>query len=122
MFLRAARLHRIRKVARSYARRNHRSRAASNGSADRGHGGHGNTRKEGDTMNITTSSGGDSFARKVATLGFAVAMLCAATAAFAGVEANADATGVVLRGYDPVAYFTVGKPVPGSEQFSAEHG
>ena len=73
-------------------------------------------------MNITTSSGWDSFERKVATLGFAVAMLCAATAAFAGVEANADATGVVLRGYDPVAYFTVGKPVPGSEQFSAEHG
>ena len=73
-------------------------------------------------MNITTSSGRDSFTRKVATLGFAVAMLCAATAASAGVEANADATGVVLRGYDPVAYFTVGKPVHGSEQFSAEHG
>lgn len=29
-----------------------------------------------------------------------------------------DASGVALRGYDPVAYFTDGKPVKGSKQFS----
>jgi YHS domain-containing protein len=40
---------------------------------------------------------------------------------FGGAEANADATGVVLHGYDPVAYFTEGKPVPGREEFSAEY-
>ena len=27
-----------------------------------------------------------------------------------------------IRGYDPVAYFTEGKPVKGSEQFSYRHG
>ncbi len=25
--------------------------------------------------------------------------------------------GLALRGYDPVAYFTIGKPVPGSQEF-----
>ena len=39
-----------------------------------------------------------------------------------GVEVNTDATGVVLHGYDPVAYFTEGKPIAGDEQFSAEYG
>ena len=59
-------------------------------------------------------------AARLATVGFVATMLWAAVA-FAGVEANTDATGVVLRGYDPVAYFTQGKPVAGDEQFSAEH-
>jgi len=27
-------------------------------------------------------------------------------------EVNTDATGLVIRGYDPVAYFTEGRPVP----------
>lgn len=30
---------------------------------------------------------------------------------------NAGADGVALKGYDPVAYFTMGKPVKGNEQF-----
>ena len=59
-------------------------------------------------------------AARLATVGFVATMLWAAVA-FAGVEANTDATGVVLRGYDPVAYFTQGKPVAGDEQFNAEH-
>jgi YHS domain-containing protein len=33
---------------------------------------------------------------------------------------NTDATGLVIRGYDPVAYFTEGKAVPGRPEFSAE--
>ena len=37
-------------------------------------------------------------------------------------DVNLDATGVVIRGYDPVAYFTEGRPVPGRSDLSAEHG
>jgi len=31
---------------------------------------------------------------------------------------NIDSDGIALKGYDPVAYFTVGKPLKGSKQFS----
>lgn len=34
---------------------------------------------------------------------------------------NVDATGVGLHGYDPVSYFTVGKPTAGSEKFQATY-
>ena len=34
---------------------------------------------------------------------------------------NADDTGLMLRGYDPVAYFTLGKPTEGSPEITAEH-
>lgn len=34
---------------------------------------------------------------------------------------NTDAKGVAMRGYDPVAYFTAGKPTPGDAKFSAKH-
>lgn len=37
------------------------------------------------------------------------------------IEVNTDATGYVIRGYDPVAYFSEKKPVPGKEEFSAEY-
>jgi YHS domain-containing protein len=37
-------------------------------------------------------------------------------------EVNTDATGVVIRGYDPVAYFTEGRPVPGRSDLSVENG
>jgi len=39
----------------------------------------------------------------------------------ASVEINADPTGVVIRGYDPVAYFNEGRPVPGRTELSAEY-
>ncbi|MFG1260955.1 YHS domain-containing (seleno)protein [Xanthobacter flavus] len=39
----------------------------------------------------------------------------------ATVELNVDQTGLMLQGYDPVAYFTDAKPVKGSEQISAEY-
>ena len=35
---------------------------------------------------------------------------------------NAGADGVMLRGFDPVAYFTQGSPTEGSAAFTAEHG
>lgn len=34
---------------------------------------------------------------------------------------NIDDKGVALRGYDPVAYFIVGKPTPGAADFKATH-
>lgn len=34
---------------------------------------------------------------------------------------NADAKGVVLKGYDPVAYFTAGQPTKGSDKITAAH-
>lgn len=34
---------------------------------------------------------------------------------------NIDTAGLAIRGYDPVAYFTVGKPTLGSPQFTAQH-
>ncbi len=55
-------------------------------------------------------------------LAMAVALLLgAATANAAGVEVNADANNLMLRGYDPVAYFTEGKPVQGKEDITATH-
>ncbi len=36
-------------------------------------------------------------------------------------EVNMDATGFVIRGYDPVAYFTEGRPVPGRSDLSVEY-
>lgn len=42
-------------------------------------------------------------------------------AAHAGPAAlNLDAQGVAIQGYDPVAFFTVGKPVAGTAEFSKE--
>jgi YHS domain-containing protein len=38
------------------------------------------------------------------------------------VEVNADAMGLMIRGYDPVAYFTEGRPVPGNPDISVEYG
>ena len=35
---------------------------------------------------------------------------------------NVDEHGVALHGYDPVAYFTSGKPTPGIETISASYG
>jgi YHS domain-containing protein len=38
------------------------------------------------------------------------------------VEVNTDAMGFMIRGYDPVAYFTEGRPVPGKPDISEEYG
>jgi YHS domain-containing protein len=34
---------------------------------------------------------------------------------------NVDASGLALKGYDPVAYFTEKKPLPGKPEFTAQH-
>lgn len=37
------------------------------------------------------------------------------------VDVNTDAMGLMIRGYDPVAFFTEGRPVPGSPDISVEY-
>ncbi|MGB7286572.1 MAG: YHS domain-containing (seleno)protein [Salaquimonas sp.] len=49
-----------------------------------------------------------------------VSILIAITMSFAS-PVNVDANGLALQGYDPVAYFTDGKPVKGSPDFTAEY-
>lgn len=36
-------------------------------------------------------------------------------------ESNVDPSGLALKGYDPVAYFSEKKPVPGKPEFTARH-
>lgn len=40
------------------------------------------------------------------------------TAAWAIKPVNTDTQGLAIKGYDPVAYFTQGKPVKGTEEFA----
>ena len=47
--------------------------------------------------------------------------LCLAAAAHAAGETNLDSSGLALKGYDPVAYFTERKPVQGKAEFTASH-
>ena len=51
----------------------------------------------------------------------AATLLAASAIAAAGVETSTDANDVILAGHDAVAYFTAGKPVLGSEHFTAQH-
>lgn len=45
------------------------------------------------------------------------------TSAMADVgKVNVDGTGIAIKGYDPVAYFEMAKPVKGSKSFKATHG
>jgi YHS domain-containing protein len=56
----------------------------------------------------------------LATMAVSATLFVSAFAA--GVDVNATSTGLALRGYDPVAYFTKGQPTPGDFQITAEHG
>src|SRR5271156_3724314 len=63
--------------------------------------------------------------RTFVSLAAAVALLTAAAvttpAIAAGPEVNVTITGLALRGYDPVAYFTDGKPVIGDYTITTQH-
>jgi hypothetical protein len=48
-------------------------------------------------------------------------MLASATAFAADIDANADANDIAIKGYDTVAYFTMDKPVMGSNKFTATY-
>ncbi|MAS06723.1 MAG: hypothetical protein CL534_18835 [Ahrensia sp.] len=49
-----------------------------------------------------------------------VTLIATGRFALAG-KVNADANGIAIEGYDPVAYFTEGQPVEGSGGFTATH-
>ncbi len=65
----------------------------------------------------------DSVIRLAATCLLAALALLTATAALAEPAAhlNVQKGGVAVHGYDPVAYFTVGKATPGKAEFTAVH-
>lgn len=52
---------------------------------------------------------------------FIAAFALLTLAAQARAAINTDDHGVALSGHDPVAFFTVGAPVPGKKTISAEH-
>ena len=45
-----------------------------------------------------------------------------ASVALAGIDTSTNDNDVILNGYDAVAYFTEGKAVKGSQQYTATHG
>src|SRR5215472_14475103 len=52
----------------------------------------------------------------------AISILAAiAAVTHAGEVVNVDKNGLALQGYDPVGYFTDGKPVKGSPEFTATY-
>ncbi|MCV6586689.1 MAG: YHS domain-containing protein [Marinibacterium sp.] len=51
--------------------------------------------------------------------GAALSLAVATTSIAAGVDVNATTTGLALRGYDPVAYFTDGAPTEGDLNITA---
>lgn len=53
--------------------------------------------------------------------GLAISATLFVSAFAAGVDVNATTTGLALRGYDPVAYFTTGAPTAGDFQITATH-
>lgn len=60
--------------------------------------------------------------RLIRTFTLAAAILAAPLSIAASPDLNLDVNGVALHGYDPVAYFTDGKPVKGSAKFSHKAG
>ncbi len=62
---------------------------------------------------------GDNEPKYYIVLMLLAALLLSLSPAYAAPPVN-NAPGVTLRGYDPVAYFTLGKPVKGNEQYSHE--
>ncbi|MCR9144442.1 MAG: YHS domain protein [bacterium] len=54
--------------------------------------------------------------------GLLPALLLTVNCMFVGIEgANANAEGVAIHGYDPVAYFTMSQAVPGDARHSVSH-
>lgn len=59
------------------------------------------------------------FSLNFTTLAFSlIVILMACSAPAAPINVNAD--GVALKGYDPVAYFTLNRPVRGQKEFQHE--
>ena len=62
---------------------------------------------------LMIAGGMPKFAVRTAIAGAALSVALTVSALAAGVDVNAATTGLALRGYDPVAYFTVGAPTRG---------
>jgi YHS domain-containing protein len=63
---------------------------------------------------------------RTAAIGLAAGLAIAASSAIAfdaksTAPVNVDASGVALRGHDPVAYFAGGKPMAGQASFQSKH-
>lgn len=58
------------------------------------------------------------FLAVVLSVGLAAA---ASTQVMDGTDFNVDDGGLAIGGYDPVAYFTLGEPTPGTTEFTAEY-
>ena len=58
---------------------------------------------------------------RIIKVAVAAASLAFSALTFAGVDTQTDDNGVILAGYDAVAYFTQGEPVKGDAQFTAVH-
>jgi YHS domain-containing protein len=56
----------------------------------------------------------------VQTLTF-LSFIASLSTALAGASVNVDKNGVGIQGYDPVAFFTDGKPVTGKEEFHSSY-
>ncbi len=54
-------------------------------------------------------------------ISLAIAMLALPAIAQTKTPLNLDASGIAIQGYDPVAFFTDGKPVKGEEKFVSKH-
>jgi YHS domain-containing protein len=61
------------------------------------------------------------FINLTAAAAFALGLAVVTPALAAGPEINATITGLALRGYDPVAYFTDHRPVPGDYSITAQY-
>jgi YHS domain-containing protein len=61
------------------------------------------------------------FIALAAAVALVTGVAAAGPALAAGPDVNATITGLALRGYDPVAYFTDGKPVLGDFTITAQH-
>lgn len=59
---------------------------------------------------------------KLIAIGFAVLLISLLTVSCSTskLAVNAGSDGIAIKGYDPVAYFTEGKPVKGNLQFTHE--
>lgn len=56
-----------------------------------------------------------------ALLGAAAPQAAFAYEASSKAAANVDGSGLAIKGYDPVAYFTIGAPTQGQAKFTASH-
>jgi YHS domain-containing protein len=72
--------------------------------------------RAGKTMTIKQA-----FIRLTAAVALVTSVVPAAPALAAGTEVNVTITGLALRGYDPVAYFTDGKPVIGDYTITTQY-